>query len=518
MDDETLFILLFSAAVVLYLAYQFFIAWLKDQSQRDAKAVASGAKPWGKPMGYTYGSAYFMTPKQIIDAGIGLSMEGLLKRIAARKMDYVLLGNLGYKKEDAYPILDGDGHLLTIAPTRSGKGVSAVIPNLLFYSGSMVVNDVKGENYAVTAEWRREMGHRALKFAPFDDDTDFWNPFDLIEEGDEAWEDVRTFADLLIVDRGGQEEFWNNEARNFVAGVMLYMVSELPEEDHTMWQLRHFLTLESEELEVFLREKMLKSETVRVKRAASTFLQADIKVQSGILSTINSHMSIWDSPRLQKMMATNSYRLPRMLIEPMTIYFSIPPGKLDAYAPVVRLFMGSLIKHFSGYDGRLDQSVLFMLDEFPALGRIKVLEEGITYMAGYGINFWLFAQDLKQLAAVYGDRADSLISNCVVKQFFGAADIETAQLISLMCGETTSLTISYSAESGVAVNGGNVTVSSGGRPLLTPNEVMNLPAQNQLLFFRGQQVISAVKFNYLQDELFRPKDRSPIFAPNPFYD
>lgn len=502
---------------VIYLIYSVRQGWREGYERGQAQAVAKGAKPWGKPMGFGYGSAYFMTPEQIIGAGIGLSTDGFLGRLSASKMDFLLLGHLSHKKKDAYTILDGDGHILTIAPTRSGKGVSAVIPNLLFYSGSMVVNDIKGENYAVTAEWRRQLGQRVLKFAPFDDDTDFWNPFDLVEEGDEAWEDVRTFADLLIVDRGGQEEFWNNEARSFVSGVMLYMVSELPEEERTMWQLRHFLTLDSVDLELFLREKMLESESVQVQRAATTYLQADQKVQAGILSTINSHMSIWDSPRLQKMMAKNSYRLPRMLLEPMTVYFSIPPGKLESYAPVVRLFMGSLIKHFSGYDGRLDQSVLFMLDEFPALGRMKVLEEGVTYMAGYGINFWMFAQDLKQLAAVYGDRADSIISNCVVKQFFGAADIETAKFISLMCGETTSPSISYSNENGLSVNNGSVTVSSGARPLMTPNEVMNLPENSQLLFYRGQQVVTAVKFNYLEDDLFRDKDRSPIFAPNPFH-
>src|SRR5690606_2858086 len=114
------------------------------------------------------------------------------------------------------------------------------------------------------------------------------------------------------------------------------------------------------------------------------------------------------------------FRLPLMLLEPVTVYFSIPPGKLDSYAPVIRLFMGTLIKHFSGYTSKGPCPVLFMLDEFPALGRMKVIEEGITYMAGYGISFWMFAQDLKQLAAVYGDKADSIIANCVVKQFFGA--------------------------------------------------------------------------------------------------
>jgi len=501
----------------IYLFYSMRQGWREGYKRGQAQAVERGAKPWGAPMGFGYGSAYIMTPQQVVQAGIGLTPDDFSQRLVAGNQRFVVTGYFEHKGSTAITTVDGDGHLLTIAPTRAGKGVSAVIPNLLFYGGSMVVNDIKGENYAVTAERRREMGHRVLKFAPFDDDTDFWNPFDLIEEGDDAWEDVRTFADLLIVDRGGQEEFWNNEARNFVSGVILYMVMELPEEEHTMWTLRHLLTQEAEELELFLREKMLGSDNTQVKRAASSFLQGDGKVRAGIMSTINSHMGIWDSPRLQRMMSKNTFRLPLMLLEPVTVYFSIPPGKLDSYAPVIRLFMGTLIKHCSGYTSKGPCPVLFMLDEFPALGRMKVIEEGITYMAGYGISFWMFAQDLKQLAAVYGDKADSIIANCVVKQFFGAADVETAQMVSLMCGETTTPSISYSKESGLTVNNGNTTLSSGARPLFTPNEVMAMPQGSQLLFYRGQQVVSAAKWNYLDEGLFKRPDGTTVYDNNPFH-
>jgi len=502
---------------IVYFVYQVRSGWRQGYQQGQAQAVAKGAKPWGQPIGFAYGSAYIMTPEQIIGAGIGISVEEFKRRLDSDERRFLLLGETGHKGKASVDIFEGDGHLLTIAPTRSGKGVAAVIPNLLFYTGSMVVNDIKGENYAVTADWRRRMGQRVLKFAPFDDDTDCWNPFDLIDEGDEAWEDVRTFAELLLPERTQNEEFWNNEARNLVAGVILYIHSQLPADEHTMWQLRHFLTLEREELEVFLREKMLECENLQVRRAASSFLQGDEKVRAGIMSTLNSHMGIWDSPRLQRMMATNTYRLPRMLYEPMTVYFSIPPGKLESYAPVIRLFMGMLIKHFSGYTRKGDYPVLFMLDEFPALGRMKVIEEGMTYMAGYGISFWLFAQDLKQLAATYGDKAQSIISNCAVKQFFGVNDVETAQLVSLMSGETTIPSISYSNEAGITVNNGSMTLSSGARPLFTPNEIMSAANGSQLLFYRGQQVVSAVKWNYLIAGLFKDSDGNPVYNENPFH-
>jgi len=491
-----------------------------NQAKRQglAQRAAQGEKPFGAPWEQSFGSAYFMVPEQMVAAGIAFTQEDFKERISANApKTFRLLGHSSFNNQSAINVLARDGHILTIAPTRSGKGVSAVIPNLMTYTGSMVVNDVKGENYAVTANWRRRMGHRVLRFAPFENDTDFWNPFDLIDDDDEdAWEEVRTFAELLLPERTQNEEFWNNEARNLLAGVILHMHLTLPEEERTMWQLRHLLTQDNTGLDDLLTE-METSDNALTQRAASTFLRADVKVRDGIMSTLNSHMGIWDSPRLKHMMSKNSYRLPKMLFEPMTVYFSIPPGKLDAYAPVIRLFMGMLAKHFSSYTGRCDYPVLFMLDEFPALGRMKIVEEGITYLAGYGINFWLFAQDLKQLAATYGEKAESIIANCAVKQFFGVADYETAQLVSHMCGETTIPSISYSGESGVTLKGANLTANSGGRPLLTPNEAMNLPEGMQLLFYQGQQVVGATKANYLTDDLFKDAEQMPLYDENPFH-
>lgn len=90
-------------------------------------------------------------------------------------------------------------------------------------------------------------------------------------------------------------------------------------------------------------------------------------------------------------------------------------------------------------------------------------------------------------------------------------------MVSLMCGETTTPSISYSKESGLTVNNGNTTLSSGARPLFTPNEVMTMPQGSQLLFYRGQQVVSAAKWNYLDEDLFKYADGTPVYEPNPFH-
>lgn len=511
---EILFLL--GGAFIIYLVYSVRQGWREGYQRGQAQAVAKGAKPYGKPLGHGFGSAYFLVPKQIIEAGIGIPSKELWQRLADKGRSFLITGHFSRDGQEVITSMEGDGHLLTIAPTRAGKGVSAVIPNLLLYGGSMIVNDIKGENYAVTADWRRKMGHKVLKFAPFDSDTNFWNPFVFIDDDDDGWEQARTFSQLLIPDRGGNEEFWNNEARNLLTGVVLHMVFTLPWEERTMSRLRQLLTQDAVGFEELLAE-MCAGQNELVRRAAQAFEQSDEKVRANVLTTLNSHMGIWDSPRLKHMTSTNEFYPARMVLEPVTVYFCIPPGKLDSYAPVIRLFMGMATTQLSEMSRRMDYPILFLLDEFPALGRMKVIEEGLTYLAGYGVNFWLFAQDLKQLAAVYGDKADSIISNCTVKQVFGAADVETAQWVSLMCGETTSPSISYSNERGLTIKDGSMTLSSGARPLLTPNEVMNLPGDHQLLFHRGQQVVHAMKVNYLKDPIFKDKDGRPVYDDNPFH-
>ncbi|MCK7497169.1 MAG: type IV secretory system conjugative DNA transfer family protein [Comamonadaceae bacterium] len=64
------------------------------------------------------------------------------------------------------------------APTRSGKGVGVVIPNLLNWPDSVVVLDIKGENYDITAGYRAAHGQAVYAFSPFDEDarSHRWNP------------------------------------------------------------------------------------------------------------------------------------------------------------------------------------------------------------------------------------------------------------------------------------------------------------------------------------------------------
>ena len=163
-------------AVILYAKH--YIQSLKtiyNQSYNQARCqglaqrVAEGDKLIGEPWEQMFGPAYLMTPEQIVETGIGLKGPDFLKRCTGDgPCHFRTLGLTSLDDRAVVDVLDRDCHILTIVPTRSGKGVSAAELNLMIYRCSMVVNDVKGELHVITANWRRQIEQRVLRFAPFE--------------------------------------------------------------------------------------------------------------------------------------------------------------------------------------------------------------------------------------------------------------------------------------------------------------------------------------------------------------
>jgi type IV secretion system protein VirD4 len=155
--------------------------------------------------------------------------------------------------------LDGEGHILTIAPTRSGKGVSCVIPNLLDHAGSVLVTDPKGENYAVTSRWRLSQGQKVHALDPFEvvGGKAGYNPLDLVDvESNDAVDDARMLADMIVLPEGreGDQVFWNEEARGVLTGLILHAASNANTSLRTLMHVRTLLTLPPESFGRLLKE------------------------------------------------------------------------------------------------------------------------------------------------------------------------------------------------------------------------------------------------------------------------
>lgn len=446
------------------------------------------------------------------------------------------------KKKSKLLRYSGEGHLITVAPTRSGKGVGSVIPNLLTYEGSVVVTDPKGENYAVTARRRREaLGHTTLALDPFDQLSAFglpcseaaFNPMDLIDPvGSDILESASLLADMLVVPTGsrGEELFWAEEAKALLSGLILYVAATEtdgfgePTEQRNLMRVREHLTLPKEDF-ADLMERM-KGSTLAgglVARSAARLLQKEDKERSGVISTAQSHTHFLDSPRMTRVMRRSTFDLSQIKREKISIYLILPAHYLDTYSRWLRLMIASTLHEIARSPGIPERRILFLLDEFANLGRMNPVLRAVSLLAGYGAQIWIFLQDLSQLRGTYPEKWGTFLANADVLQAFGTNDHDTARYLSDLTGESTifvetenqSLSRSrgkYASRS----RANSQSYAEKSRKLMLPDEVRRMSRAEQVLFVKGGASIRAVKLNYLQDSEFFIHEK-PIFDRNPMY-
>ena len=420
---------------------------------------------------------------------------------------------------------EGEGHVLTVAPTRSGKGVSCVIPNLLDHPGSILVTDPKGENFAVTARWRRDIGQQVHAFDPFrvasGDAT--YNPLELIDpESPEAVDEARMLADMIVLPEGqaGEQLFWNEEARAVLTGLILHVAANAAPELRTLSHVRTLLTLPPESFAELLKD-MRESPAVYglVSRSAARILQKAERERSGVISTAQSHTHFLDSARMARVLSRSTVDLSILKREPTSVYLILPSDRLETYARWLRIMIACSLLAVARARGQPKQRVLFLLDEFAHLGKMHPVQRDIGLAGGFGVTFWLIVQDLSQLRSTYGDTWTTFLANADVLQAFGTNDWDTADYLSKMTGEATIFVKTQNESRGVSrgkqsqrQHGTALSISERNRRLLLPDEVRRLGRDSELLFVKGASPLLALRTNYREDAEFLGRS-----DPNPLY-
>ncbi len=258
-----------------------------------------------------------------------------------------------------------------------------------------------------------------------------------------------------------------------------------------------------------------------IKAAADRVRQKGDRVRSAILAETQSHLHFLDSGRLAQVMERSSFSFSDLKTGHTTVYVVVPPNRLDVCRRWLRLMVASAIDALIRTPGPPRERVLFLLDEFPALGYMPPLERAISLARGYGGTCWLLAQDLSQLRALYPVTWSSFIANAGVVQAFGTNDVETATYLSDMLGTTTVRVASHtrSERTGAAglFRGGDARATwseaERARPLLSPDEVRREDPATQLLLMPGTDPLRTARADYRRDAEFRGR-----FAHNPMHE
>ncbi|MNL28036.1 Conjugal transfer protein TraG [compost metagenome] len=250
---------------------------------------------------------------------------------------------------------------------------------------------------------------------------------------------------------------------------------------------------------------MQDSDAVRglVARAANRHLGKSDREAAGVLSAAQRHTHFLDSPRMTTVLSRSDFRFADLKRSNMTVFLVLPPDRLSTYSRWLRLLVSQSLLEMARDPTKPATPVLYLLDEFASLGHLAPVERAMGLMAGYGVQLWPILQDIHQLRATYGHRAGTFLSNAGVLQVFGVNDHDSARLISDLLGQETVVFQTMARALDSDKTGISYSQQHTGRPLLTPDEVRNLPAHGQLLFLAGQRPIFAEKLAYFADPEFR---------------
>ncbi len=454
------------------------------------------------------------------------------------------------KNQGNYLGWNGDGHVITIAPTRSGKGVGMVIPNLLHYPGSVIVIDPKGENYAVTAEYRRKVLHQQVVcLDPFHVITpktnsinplegiveNLSNPATYLDQNPELGDVASNIADAMILrDARAGDPHWDDKARSLLKGLILAVLCGLGYRGRRHLScVRELLAQPFDDLYSFIYVTMREDAYAAgglLKRAANEILSAGENELKSIISCALKHTEFLDSQLLCEALGDcfndcrGTYNISELKKRgAVSVYIIIPPHHLARYARAVRMWVTIAMAAMTQRPGLPADGcpVLFMLDEMAQLGTMEMMRQAVSLMAGYGMSIWMVWQDLAQLKALYEHDWATFLANAKIQQFFGINDHETARYVSEMLGAATIKVASKSMadnfkyfvfiKSKESCSKG-VSESEITRNLLNPDEVRRLDRQAVLTFVQGVPPILSKRLTYYNDSHFAGKA-----SPNPHF-
>lgn len=420
---------------------------------------------------------------------------------------------MGKRKDGSTIGLNDNRHLVTIAGSRAGKSATSLMSNLLTWDGSTIVVDPKGELATNTAEHRSKMGQEVAILDPFHqvkgDAAKFrahFNPLDELHAGDpiDIVDNAAMLADAMVMSEGGKHEHFSLSAKNLIRGLLLYTL-DVAETDATLNDLRQLVTSPIEEPEkaseksqislmAHFRMMMGRDTFDGVLASVGSSMIGKPKGERGsIISTAIEQTAFLDSLPMRDHLAESGLPTMRILKQkPTTIYLVLPSSRLETHSRWLRLILTLAMTALEREENATGQPVLFVLEEFPTLGYMRLIEASAGLMAGYDVKLWTVLQDLSQLKAHYPQSWETFLGNAGVIEAFGNTDMTTLEYLSKRLGNSLAPMvqpddplISVQQQGGKSQRLTTVTV-----PLLAPYEIAQMFArekQNKLALLAGQK-------------------------------
>jgi type IV secretion system protein VirD4 len=492
-----------------------------------------------------YGTARWAGERDLKKFGLAEASGVVLAQFQKASVDFSVNpknSSISLKLKKPAPLIchQGGTNTLTIAPTRSGKGVGSIIPTCLSFPQSMIIFDPKGELFETTAGFRRQFS-RILKFSPISKDTVRFNPFEEVDLTEQAFADIGLIlTNMFEQPKGGEQNstssFFDNNAQDLLTGLIFHVLAGRNYAENQK-NLNGVLSILSQaasqetqdesgeqtglgdellhEMKDSIHYDKYGSESPYIHKivdnVASRILGMHFKVRSDVFSTVFSRMRLFEDPYIAYVTGASDFRLQDFYDsrEPVTLYLTVPFSDIKRIAPVFRLLVSFMLNKFSRGEASygsasLKNRILFLLDEFKTLGAFPFLSDTMGILAGYGITFYIVVQALNQIVDLYGQQ-HTFLDNCKTVMVYAPGKYEDAKVFSDMIGKESvaneNLSVSGSRYS-VSLNNLNASSQEVARELMNPDELMKLPPTEALIFNQGMPPYIAKKCVYYEDKRF----------------
>jgi len=448
-------------------------------------------------------------------------------------VDYAITGG-GIKLNLVKPsnILRHSGQTSTImfAPTRSGKGVSSVIPTCIDWPNSLITIDPKGENFNITAGYRSKFSH-VLRISPCSQDTLKFNILDELELAS-AYRDASMIADILATPADGKvdgsSKHWVDTAKDLITGSILHVkCSDYP--DKSLYGVLSFLSHASkggddDDKGMGLLDSMINSMhcTPEIHEIIAAVAQRNKTrpddERGSVFSTAVTALQVFEDPLVRNCSSGSDFCLNDFKVSehPISLYITVPFPDLDRLSSYIRIIVTFILRKFSQDETqfgeqKLKHPILFLIDEFPTLGTFTTLEVMMGILAGYGITFYLICQSPSQIYKLYGEHT-AIFDHCKFMMTYAMSDPKGAEMFSKMVG-IESVTHANRSNSGsrqaLSMDNINISEQTIQRNLMNADELQHLPGNQLIIFPQGSPAIMAKKNVYYSDPRYTDKINLP---------
>ena len=467
-------------------------------------ALAAGAlcaavvRPWEiKPPrdGARMGTLRDLKNANLLDGKPGLSI--LLGAFAGRDIRY-----------------SGDSHFFVNGPSRSGKGRGFVMTNLLEWQGSVIVLDVKMENWAKTGPTRARMGQQLFLFAPGSPESHCWNPLDFIRPWPARATDLGTLAATLLPTPEGVDAYWIETARSLFAGLVGYVMdSEMMAGRRNLRSVLRMFSVgepgKPGEALFGVLKTILQNEPSLPSFIADAFRQhlgREVKQRGSFEAHITTALAAWNNRLLADVTSHSDFDITQLRRKPFSIFLAAPVSDFGVVEPLIRLLIQQihdvLLRKEPGEDE--PHKVLFMLDEFYQFKRLPEIVYRAPLVAGFGFRIAIIAQNFPQIDERYGKTTrEALLGNMDVKLFIAVGDDVTADAVSRDFGKHYVERSGWNTGARAGIGNRSVSSRYESVPLMPPDVTKRLDDKKAMLLVRGHYGVVLDKLNFYTEKRFR---------------